>query len=180
MGEATVMDAISAEAEREQQASAGSEQNSGDIADLLTILTDLKVCFDSKIRYDQVKEQQIAALHEELEAHRKGLYQQILRPVLIDLIGIYDQVAASQAADELLLEVIETVLERYGVTRYQCDGDGIDRSRQKVIDVELTDDAGLDRRLARRLRPGFEVDDKVLRPEWVVAYRLTAGSGFSG
>ena len=174
------MDAVSADAEREQQASAWSEQNLGNVADLLAILRDIKVSFDSKIRYDEVKEQQIAVLHEELEAHRKGLYQQILRPVLIDLIGIYDQVAASQAADAQLLEVIETVLERYGVTRYQCDGDRIDRSRQKVIDVESTGDAGLDRRLARRLRPGFEMDDKVLRPEWVVAYRLTASSGFSG
>ena len=169
------MDSVSAETEREQQASVESEQNSDNITDLLAILTDLKVSFDSKIRYDEVKERQIAALHAELEAHRKGLYQQILRPVLTDLIEIYDQ-AASQAADAFLLEAIESALERYGVTKYQGDGDGIDRSRQKVIDVELTDDAGLDRRLARRLRPGFEIDGKVLRPEWVVAYRLMARS----
>ena len=87
---------------------------------------------------------------------------------------------ASQVADASLLEAIESVLERYGVTKYQGDGDGIDRSRQKVIDVELTDEAGLDRRLARRLRPGFEIDGKVLRPEWVVAYRLMASSRSEG
>ncbi len=147
-------------------------------------LTALQGSFDSKIRYDEAKEHQIAALHQELEAHRRGLYQQILRPVLIDVIGIYD-VIANQAADEsrdsgcgagFLLEMVEGVLERYGVTGYRCEGDGIDRSRQRVIDVKPTGDPEFGKRLARRLRPGFELDGKVLRPEWVVAYRYTSGA----
>ena len=147
---------------------------------ILEALAALQGAFDSKIRYDEAKESQIAALHQELETHRQGLYQQILRPVLTDLIGIYDEIANHVAADEngdpvdsaeSLMEMVEGVLERYSVTRYCCEGEDIDRARQRVIDVESTDDAELNRRLARRLRPGFELDGKVLRPEWVIAYR---------
>lgn len=158
---------------------------------VLAALTDLKESFDSKIRYDEAKERQITALHEELESYRQGSYQRILRPLLTDVIGVYDEVA-SQVADESedaerdseetkrehkrperesLLQTIEIVLERYGVTRYTCEKDGVDRSRQRVIEAIPTSDQALDRRLARRLRAGFEIDGKVLRPEWIAAYR---------
>jgi len=42
-----------------------------------------------------------------------------------------------------------------------------------VIDVEPTGQAELNKRVARRLRPGFEMDGKPLRLEWVVAYTYT-------
>ena len=147
---------------------------------ILKTLVALQGSFDSKIRYDEAKERQIATLHQELEAHRQGLYQQILRPVLTDLIRIYDEIANHFAAEEnggpvggsgSLLEMVEGVLERYSVTRYRCEGEDIDRARQRVINVESTGDVELNRRLARRLRPGFELDGRVLRPEWVIAYR---------
>ena len=67
--------------------------------------------------------------------------------------------------------MVEGILERYGATKYVCEEDDYDRSRQQVIDVEPTHDVELNKRVARQLRPGFEVDAKVLRPEWVVAYR---------
>ena len=69
-------------------------------ADLLAELRELRECFDAKIRYDQAKERQIEALHEELQAHRQGLYQQIMRPVLIDLIDIYDEMSGLLAGPD--------------------------------------------------------------------------------
>lgn len=149
---------------------------------VLAALTNLKACFDSKIRYDEAKERQITALHQELESHRQGLYQQILRPVLIDLVGIYDAAAEQPEGDarEFLLETVDVVLERYGVTSYTCEGDGVDRARQKVIEVEQTSDPDLNRRLARRLRAGFELDGRVLRPEWIAAYRYSPDTNIDG
>jgi hypothetical protein len=48
----------------------------------------------------------------------------------------------------------------------------VDRARQRVIRVVATGDEKLDRHVQGRLRVGFEYDSgKVLRPEWVVAYR---------
>jgi molecular chaperone GrpE (heat shock protein) len=172
-GEAIAVDA--ATATRPEQGDAAVSPQDPD--PVLAALADLKESFDSKIRYDEAKERQITVLHQELESHRQSLYQQILRPVLTDLVGIYDEVANQSGVEpqtvarESLLETIEVVLERYGVTTYTCEGDGVDRVRQRVIDVDRTSDPGLNRRLARRLRTGFEVSGKVLRPEWVVAYR---------
>jgi molecular chaperone GrpE len=164
----------------EQDVSADQRVVSGEI---LAGLRELRECFDSKLRYDQAKERQIDALHEELSGYRQGLYQQIMMPVMNDLIGIYDEVAGQLArlpdADpgglDFVFEMVETVLERYEVTRFSCEGEIIDRSRQKVIDTESTTDPELGKKLARRVRHGFEMKGKVIRPEWVVAYRYVPG-----
>jgi molecular chaperone GrpE len=142
-------------------------------------LAELRELFDSKIRYDEVKERQIEALHEELQGYRQGLYQQIMQPVMMDLIGLYDEMAGELARISggpdgglaFMAETVEEVLARYGVTRYEVDGDAVDRSRQKVIGAQDTTDPELGKRVARRVRPGFEMKGKVIRPEWVTAYR---------
>jgi molecular chaperone GrpE (heat shock protein) len=140
----------------------------------------LQRSFDEKIRYDEVRERQVAELHEEVQGHRRGLYRQILEPVLTDLIGLHDEITkmAKDEADSgnasFLLSSIEEILSRYGVSRFTCDGDQVDRGRQKVIDVLATGNEELDRLVAQRIRPGFELDGKTLRPEWVVAYRYAA------
>lgn len=157
---------------------------------------DLQESFESKIRYDEVREHQVQAMHQELDSHRKGLYQQILKPVLTDLVGVYDDISsalpkpgttgtASLADGEgrlirmmaSLRDSVEEILERNGVTAFTAEGDVIDRSRQRVIELTGTDQPDLDRRLAARLRPGFELDGRVLRPEWVTAYRYSANQG---
>lgn len=181
------MDAPSAETRPDQESSVALGPGADPLPELLLTLADLKEAFDSKIRYDEIKERQISELHKELESHRQGLYQQILRPVLMDLIAIYDEANNRHAGDGpaagdrgSLLEMIEVVLDRYGVTKYVCEGQGLDRSRQKVISVERTDEPALNRSLARRLRPGFEAGGKVLRPEWVIAYRYEADGELDG
>ena len=164
-------------------------------AQILAALGHLQESFDAKIRYDEVREHQVTALHEELETHRRGLYQQILQPVLMDLIGIHDEmvkVASDTALQDtnspgvitagmtFLLESVEEILLRNGVTSFTCEGDNVDRSRQKVIQVVPTSRMDLDRRVARRVRLGFELAGKVLRPEWIVAYRYAPGTGEPG
>lgn len=181
--ERVIVGAASAETRLGEESSVVLEPEGDPLSKLLLTLTELKEAFDSKIRYDEVKERQISVLHKELESHRQGLYQQILRPVLMDLIAIHDEADNHHAGEDSavggscpLPEMIEVVLERYGVTKFVCEGQDLDRSRQKVISVEQTDEPDLNRSLARRLRPGFEADGKVVRPEWVVAYRYDAGS----
>jgi molecular chaperone GrpE (heat shock protein) len=162
----------------------------GPLDRVLAELSDLHQAFDAKIRYDEVRERHIEALHAELETHRQGLSQQILRPVLTDLVGMHDDLVQLIPAFEAehgdgdpsalargvasLRDSIEETLLRNGVTSFAVEGDTFDRARQKVIEVDKTDEPGLDRRIGRRLRPGFELDGKVLRPEWVVAYRYVA------
>jgi molecular chaperone GrpE (heat shock protein) len=150
------------------------DQSAG--AGIVAALTALRESFDAKIRYDEAKERQIAALHEELQEYRRGMYQQIMRPVLTDLVGIYDEIAGEgNPGKSPLLDLVQETLLRYGVTAFTCEGEHIDRSRQQVIDVETTGDPELDRQVARRLRPGFELDGRILRPEWIAAYRYADG-----
>lgn len=147
--------------------------STADNAEVLAALTALRAAFDAKIRYDEVREQRIAALHQELEEHRRGLYRQLMKPVLLDIIGLYDEIAKT-GERAFLLDSVEEILRRYGVEAFACEDDTVDRSRQRVIDVTPAASKSDDRKVALRVRPGFEVDGKVLRPEWVVAYRYSS------
>jgi molecular chaperone GrpE (heat shock protein) len=140
----------------------------------------LRAEFAAKIRYDEVKERQIAAMHEELQDFRAGLHLRLLQPVLTDLIAMHDDLiemmrpgTAPPELESFKESVLET-LSRNGVSRYDVDSDEVDRARQRVISVVPTSDETLDRHVQKRLRVGFEYDTgKVLRPEWVAAYRYT-------
>jgi molecular chaperone GrpE len=142
-------------------------------------LAGLRADFDAKIRYDEVKERQFASMHEELQAFRVGLHLRLLKPVFTDLIAMYDDLVELGDPDTGAAElksfresVLET-LSRYGVSDYSVESDELDTARQRVIRVDVTDDHALDRQVRERRRVGFEYDGgKVLRPEWVVAYRF--------
>lgn len=144
-------------------------------------LRGLREAFDSKIRYDEVRENLVRSMSEELTQYRQDFYQTLLRPILLDLISLYDDVTqvldspdtSSATADSLrfVRDGIEQVLARNGVQRYTVEGDDLNRSRQRVLSTVDTPDAALSRKIARRFRAGFGWDEKVLRPEWVSAYR---------
>lgn len=141
-------------------------------------LTGLRADFAAKIRYDEVKERQIASMHEELQAFRTGLHLRLLQPVFTDLIAMHDDLAdlsnVGDAAAEFasFREFVLETLARNGVSSYTVSSPEVDTARQRVIRVVQTGDEKLDRHVQCRLRVGFEYDSgKVLRPEWVVAYR---------
>lgn len=141
-------------------------------------LAGLRAEFAAKIRYDEVKERQLASMHEELQELRAGLHLRLLQPVFADLIAMHDDLAdvadADDAAPELrsFKESVLETLSRNGVSSYSVASPEVDRARQRVIRVVATSDEKLDRHVQKRLRVGFEYDTgKVLRPEWVVAYR---------
>jgi molecular chaperone GrpE len=161
-----------------------SDQNSL-LERLAAELAGLRRDFDAKIRYDEVKERQIANMHEELQTLRAGAHLRILRSIFTDLIAMHDDITDALSANEagsmaqpatILGSLRETLLEallRNGVSSYSVDSDELDRARQRVIDVIPTPDHTLDGLVVRRPRPGFEFDGRVLRPEWVVVHRHT-------
>lgn len=146
--------------------------------------------FETKLKYDEAKDRQLDALHKELQAHRDDLYFKILRPVLMDLIAMYDDLQSigrhedgrdpadlSEDAVRMLrnlasfADTIEEILDRYGVSAFTEEGDTVSPQRQRSIKQVETSDAGQDRRIAERLRKGFCHGGKVLRPEIVVTYK---------
>ena len=154
---------------------------------LLTEMQELRQEFNTKIKYDETKERQLDSLHKELQTYREGLHFKILRPLFIDLIAMHDDldklmegVASADATPELarmvenlrsFQETVEDVLLRNGVELYSLDGDTYIPNKQRVVQVLNTTDPAQDKRIARRLRKGFEYDGRVLRPELVTLFR---------
>lgn len=146
--------------------------------------------FELKLKYDEAKDRQLDALHRELQAHRDDLYFKILRPVLMDLIAMYDDMDSIARHDEgrdpaelsdaalrmrrnleSFTGTIEEILERYGVSAFCHDGDKVSPQRQRSIKQVETSDVEQDRCIAQRLRKGFCYGERVLRPEIVTTYR---------
>ncbi|GAB2839934.1 hypothetical protein GCM10022221_44150 [Actinocorallia aurea] len=165
---------------------AGGEAEAGhptaEFGQVVAELRRLQEVFDAKIRYDEVRERHVEAMSEELARHRQDLHRSILRPVLLDLVTLYDDLfQVVEAADPagpatdlaMFRDSVEQILERNGVQRFTVEGDAVDRARQRVLSRIDTTDEALDRKVAVRLRAGFADGDRVLRPEWVSAYRFT-------
>lgn len=152
--------------------------------------------FESKLKYDQTKDRVIDSLHQELQQYRQGLHFVLLRPVLVDLIALYDdlgQIADSSAADaaessamQVMLRnlvsfqaTVEEILWRQDVEAFTVEGHTFDGKRQRSIHVEPTSDKDQDRWVARRLRKGFAYQERVLRPEIVTTYRFAGDAAAS-
>lgn len=160
------------------------------IQQVLEAIQSLRYDFETKIKYDETKERQITLLHNELQEHRQGLHFRILRPLLLDLIALYDDIAkllestaeesltANQSRRNLesIQRSIEEMLRRNGVEPFTVEGDAVSIERQRVLKVLPTSEPLLDKKIAQRLRTGFSFEGRVIRPEWVEVYRYTDGN----
>jgi molecular chaperone GrpE len=69
-----------------------------------------------------------------------------------------------------VLDQIEAVLARHGVTRIGAAGERFDPERHEAVDVRASDELE-DRTIIEVARSGFAVDGRVLRPAQVVVSR---------
>ncbi len=143
--------------------------------------------FDTRLKYDASKERQIDSLHSELQAYRAGLHFKILRPVILDLISMHDDLSRlleSMPREDGMIPLaqvlknlesfqtsLEEILRRNGVEAYSVEGDAFVSGRQRALQALETPEPALDKQIARRVSKGFEYEEKVLRPELVVTYR---------
>lgn len=148
----------------------------------------LRYSFESKIKYDASKEKMVDTLHKELQSYREDLHFKILRPVIMDLISMHDDMSSllTHAAEvndpseseinlrrSLLtfLDTISEILERNGVTSYSEVNTAFVAQRQRAIKVIHTPDIEQDGLTAERLRCGFEYSGRVLRPEIISVFK---------
>lgn len=162
----------------------------GAMQQLIDEMRALRQEFDTKIKYDASKERQIDSLHNELQAYRAGLHFKILRPVILDLISMHDDLSRlieSIPREEGVIPIsqvlknlesfqvtVEEILQRNGVEPYSVDGESFVSGRQRALQAIETDEPSLDKTVARRVRKGFEYDEKILRPELVMTYRAVS------
>jgi molecular chaperone GrpE (heat shock protein) len=150
-------------------------------------MEELAQAFDTKLKYDEHKNKIIDDLHQSLQQHREGLLKKYLHRIVMDVIKVvddmrkltahYNQQPHSEETSVKLLKYIEHIagdLEDMfsweGVVPFTCDGDAIDPARQRVLNKIKTDDPEKDKTIAERLRPGYEWDGKIIRPEMVSVY----------
>jgi molecular chaperone GrpE len=151
-------------------------------------LEKLQKGFDTKLKYDASKAETIEYQREELRKYQEGLHLKILRPIIMELIAIHDDMSnliryekQQDGTDktsqkmirnlESFQESIETTLEHQGVISYQSDIDVYDSRLQRVRKIIKTTDATLDGKTAEKLSKGFLYEEKNLRPEIVSVYK---------
>jgi molecular chaperone GrpE (heat shock protein) len=63
------------------------------------------------------------------------------------------------------------LLQEFDVSSYQCEPNSpIELRRQRILKQFPTDDEALYKHVRQSLRPGYELDGLVLRPEFVEAF----------
>jgi molecular chaperone GrpE len=144
----------------------------------------LSTLFEREIRAEATREKVVDRLHAELQEYKQGLLLGILRPVFVDMIQLHDDMGKMVAAQPepegdvaRLLDLIrgfqqgiEDILYRQGVEPFSLDDDAFDPRRQRALSTVPTDDPDLNKRVAARLRKGFQAGEKVIRPEMVTVY----------
>jgi molecular chaperone GrpE len=151
-------------------------------------LDGLQSQFEREVRAEATREKVVDRLHAELQEYKQDLLLGVLRPVFVDLIQLHDDIGkmiATRAAGDgevrRLLDImrgyqqaIEDILDRQGVEPYQEEGASFDPRRQRAVATVATDDPGLEKTIAGRLRKGFRTvaGDRVIRPEIVSVYAL--------
>ena len=150
-------------------------------------IQELARSFESKLKYDAHKNKIIDGLHQDLQEYRQGLLQKYLQRIFIDVIKIIDDMRKfaahhtnththDETVEKLIKFIINTASDLEdlftweGIIPYTCEEDRLDTGRQRVVDKIVTDDPEKDRTIAARLRPGYEYEGKVLRPEMVNIY----------
>ena len=150
-------------------------------------MSSLQKDFDIKIKDDKSKDTTIDSLHRELETYREDLAFKLLRPLVLELTRITDQMRllsakyreenqtseAAEFAEELdncILDIQEAI-SSHDFEFFQVEGSIFDGSQQKVQETRNTDESELDKQIAKRIRVGLRYKEKVVRPELVTVYR---------
>jgi molecular chaperone GrpE len=147
----------------------------------------LQTTFDRELRAEATRERVIDRLHAELQEYKQDFLLKVQRPIFIDLIQLHDDIGkmvefrpgsdadpernqAVRAVVESVQTAIEDILYRQGVEPFVTEGDEFDPRRQRAVSTQLTDDPARNKRVASRLRKGFQAADKLIRPEVVTVF----------
>jgi molecular chaperone GrpE len=142
--------------------------------------------FEDKLSFDSFKEQQIDKLHSELQEYKSNLLAKINRPLINGLICMYDDLdktlnkirnddefsQKSIKIIENIFEDIKILLEENSVISYYEINETFNPTKQQLAKKIMTKDIELVGKVAFSLRPGFELDNVIIRKEKVAVYVL--------
>ena len=147
----------------------------------------LQEAFEAKLKYDAHKEKINDQLHEELQGYREDVLRQHQRSFVTDVIKIIDDIrkltshyrstASGEWNPEKLLEHLdqipfdlEDLFRVRGIVPFRQTSPTFDPARQRITKKIPTSDPLQDKCVASSLRPGYEDQGRVIRPELVAVY----------
>lgn len=142
---------------------------------------------DARLSYDKAKEKAFERLYAELDSVKKNTALENIKPLLLDLILLYDRMEHAQRAAvdtegtdgstqvDMLKSFIDELLEvlsRREVRLMEVLASTFDCSQQRAIGAEEVTDPAQHEQIARVVRRGFHLGNSLLRPEDVIVRRL--------
>ncbi len=157
------------------------------LAEVQEQMTALYQEFQSKLKYDAHKDRMIDKLHKELQEYKGDILKKYLKAIIMDIIQTIDNIRklanhySSQDPSEQdpakllgLLESVPSDLEdlfyRQGINAFTCDETIFDPARQRILKTIETSDMSKDKTVAESMRPGYEWEGQIIRPEMVAVY----------
>lgn len=140
-----------------------------------------------KLEADRFREELVARLQDELEAHRQGQAERLLLPLVTGVIRLHADVGRMlealrhEPAEKLTPDRffkwiedfrgdLELVLDHGGITLYTEPGPAYNPHRQVAQRTVPTDNGAIAGQVAERLRPGFEHNGRIVEKERVSVY----------
>ncbi|MCP4690420.1 MAG: nucleotide exchange factor GrpE, partial [Desulfobacterales bacterium] len=119
--------------------------------------------------------------------YKDDMMKKLLRSVIMDVIKVADDIrkvvnhyrsmSLEKRNPEKLLDYLSSIPQDLDdvfawqdVKSFTCDGPLLDISRQRVTKKIATDDRTMDKIVAESIRPGYEWDGRVIRPEMVSVF----------
>jgi molecular chaperone GrpE (heat shock protein) len=148
----------------------------------------LRRTVDVRLSEDPVREQAFEKLYAELKDYKDGFVDEAERPLLLDLLLLYDsmnwfhaQLVKRELAPDALADSFQFLLDELLEVLYRRDvvpmdpKDGFDPTLHRAVQLQKAGGPDDDNRIAQVLKRGFLRKDKPLRPEEVVVYKWKVG-----
>lgn len=149
-------------------------------------LESLSGLFQKRIMYAAHEEKVIDQMHKELQRYKEGLYAQLVRPILLDIIEVRDSIMrvgavyrekpeGEQAIPNRTFSDyaydLQDILEKNNVEIYRSQsGDPFSPLRQRAVKKVAVEEAALHGKVAESLSCGYGCDGRVLSAEKVSVY----------
>jgi len=104
--------------------------------------------------------------------------------IATELVRLRDQMLLGLENRSSIPPTVLNALQRQTLKLIQSEGirdvektGPYDQNRQEIVETEVTSDAGLHETVARTVRPGYEFNGQLIRPQEVVIFRYEAKVG---
>lgn len=149
----------------------------GERLDRLQLSIDaLQRAFDERLRYDEVREQQVAKLYDELDSYKRAEQDERVLDLARGLFLVLDKIDPVQANAvpiELVRDELLDCLAAVGIETIVGEAGTLDPLAEQVVGF-LDDPSGDDS--SRIVADGYRMADRVVRPRRVMVHRAQLGA----